>query len=320
MMPANKPELHLRISVTDRCQLRCGYCMPPEGIVCGTHESIMSFEEILQFVTWTQEHYRITKIRLTGGEPLIRPDIVKLVAMLAERQIPELALTTNGLRLPDLTGPLKAAGLHRVNISLDALSPDCFARITRGGDVADVLKGIEAARAAGLAPIKLNTVAICGENDAEWIPILQYAIQHGYEARFIECMPIGPGTEIYKDGFISSEDLRNHLAQGFTLTPLPYETGTSARRYQVTDSNGHTGVVGFISSCSAPFCSGCKRLRITSGGELIGCLAREKTLPIRNMLQSGDKDSLQQAIVSAMGGKRTTCAFAQERTMARIGG
>jgi GTP 3',8-cyclase len=312
--------LALRISVTDRCQLRCRYCMPPEGIACGCHSDILSYEEITQLVRLLQKNHGIHKIRLTGGEPLIRPQIETLIAMLSDIGIPDIALTTNALKLAPLATKLKAAGLNRINISLDALSPETFGRITGSQDVQSVLDGISAAKEAGLQPIKLNTVVIKGENDHELIPIVHYALANGLEVRFIELMPIGPGVETYQDGFLSSADVRKILETAFLLTPATNEPGSSARRFQVTDQASRTSTTGFISSCSNPFCSGCRRLRITARGELIGCLAREDGIPIRPLLQQGNDAAILHAVQTAMGGKRANTLFEQARSMSRIGG
>ena len=314
------PSLALRISVTDRCQLRCRYCMPPEGIACGCHSDILSYEEITQLVRLLQKTHGIHKIRLTGGEPLVRPQIEKLVAMLADLGIHDIALTTNALKLAPLATKLKAAGLRRINISLDALSPETFGSITGSQDIQSVLDGIAAAKEAGLLPIKLNTVVIKGENDHELIPIVQYALANGLEARFIERMPIGPGVEAYQDGFLSSANVQKILENAFLLTPATNEPGSSARRFQVTNQAGHKGTIGFISSCSQPFCNGCRRLRITASGELIGCLAREDGIPSRPLLQQGNDAAILDAVQTAMGGKRANTQFEQARSMSRIGG
>lgn len=310
----------LRISVTDRCQLRCRYCMPPEGIACGCHKDILSYEEITQLVRIIHETHGVSKLRLTGGEPLVRPQIEKLVAMLTDLAIPDIALTTNALKLAPLAAPLKTAGLQRINISLDALSPETFQRITGSSNVQAVLDGIHAAKHAGLTPIKLNTVVIKGENDHELIPTVRFALQHGYEARFIELMPIGPGADAYHDEFLSSDNVRQKLQTAFSLVPAVNEPDASARRFHVTDEHGRTGTIGFISSCSNPFCSGCRRLRITSTGELIGCLAREEGIPIRPLLRQDNDAAILDAVQTAMGGKRTNTLFEQARSMHRIGG
>ncbi len=310
----------LRISVTDRCQFRCGYCMPPEGVACGPRETILTYEEITQLVRLLQKTVGVGKLRLTGGEPLVRPGLDRLVAMLAALDIPDLALTTNAVLLAPLAARLKAAGLGRVNISLDALAPDLFARITGRHAVEAVLDGIAAARECGLAPIKLNTVVIKGVNDRELEPIVQYAIDHQLEVRFIELMPIGLGAATYPDGFLSTADVRRALEASFTFAPAPSEPGASARRHRVTDRDGRRGTVGFISSCSQPFCNGCRRLRCTAGGEIIGCLARDTGIPVRESLRRGDTDALRAAVQTALDGKRTDARFAQDRTMSAIGG
>jgi len=315
------PALTLRISVTDRCQLRCGYCMPPEGVACGPRETILTYEEISVLVIALRTAYAINKVRLTGGEPLVRPDIDRLVGMLAGQGIDDLALTTNGLRLATLAPALKAAGLRRVNVSLDALAPDRFRELTGGGDVAAVLAGVAAAQAAGLSPVKLNMVVIRGVNDGDVGELLAYALTHDCELRYIELMPIGPGRDRFPDGFIAAHEIRDRLrASGFALRQLGRSPDSSSDGYAVTDAAGRVGTVGFIASCSAPFCAGCRRLRVTADGRLIGCLAREDGIPVREHLRRGDTEALLAAVQTAMGCKRTDTTFAQHRTMSAIGG
>ena len=321
MNPERTTALALRISVTDRCQLRCNYCMPPEGVACGPRETILTYEEIAALTATLQAAYGLAKIRLTGGEPLLRPDVDRLVGMLTTLGVDDIAITTNGLQLAALAPALKAAGLRRVNVSLDALAPDRFRHLTGGGDVAAVLAGIAAAQAAGLTPVKLNTVVIRDVNDAEAGDLLAYALAHACELRFIELMPIGPGRDRFPDGFIAAHEIRERLqATGFTLRPLGRSPDSSADRYAVTDAHGREGTVGFIASCSAPFCAGCRRLRITADGRLIGCLAREGGISVREHLRNDDTAGLLGAVQTAMGGKRSDTRFEQDRSMSAIGG
>ncbi len=312
--------LSLRLSVTDRCQLRCRYCMPPEGVpLCG-HAEILSYEEIGALIACLDESFRIAKVRLTGGEPLVRPGIERLVGLLADLGVPDLALTTNGLHLADLAPVLQRTGLHRVNVSLDSLRPDTFRRLTGGGELRPVLAGIDAALAAGLAPLKLNAVVMRGVNDDELGELVAFALQIGCEMRFIELMPIGPGATLFADGFFSSDEVRQRLATQVALEPLGRDFGASARRYAVTDNKGRCGVVGFISSCSVPFCGECSRMRVTADGRLIGCLARDGGISIREMLRAGDRKSICQAAHRVLEGKTADRVFEQGMAMASIGG
>ncbi len=312
--------LSLRISVTDRCQLRCRYCMPPEGIpLCG-REAILTYEDIVALVVCLRDEFGLAKVRITGGEPLVRPGIERLIGRLTDLGIPDLALTTNGLRLAELAPVLKQAGLRRVNVSLDSLSPETFRRLTGGGDLQAVQAGIVAALDAGLRPVKLNAVLIRGINDAEADHLLDFAIDHDCELRFIELMPIGPGARLLPDGFLSSDAVRRRLGAHFTLTPIASETGSSARRYGVVNTEGNRGAVGFISSCSAPFCAECSRLRVTADGRLIGCLARDGGIPIRGMLRAGDAKAIGRSTRQVLKGKTADRNFEQRMAMASIGG
>ena len=312
--------LSLRVSVTDRCQLRCRYCMPPEGVpLCGKDE-ILSYEEIVALVACLQDEFGLTKVRITGGEPLVRLGIERLVGMLADLGIPDLALTTNGLRLAEMAPILKRAGLRRVNVSLDSLSPATFRRLTGNGELQAVLDGIDAALDAGLLPLKLNTVVIRGINENEVRDLVEFGLQRNCELRFIELMPIGPGTRLFSDGFVSSEAVRQRLSSHFTFYPLGMEPGASARRYGLVNAEGGRGVVGFISSCSAPFCSECSRLRVTADGRLIGCLARNGGISIRGLLRAGDRPAIADAVRHVLEGKTPDRIFEQEMVMASIGG
>ena len=271
-------------------------------------------------VACLHDEFGVAKIRITGGEPLVRLQIERLVGMLAELGIADLALTTNGLRLAEMAHLLKRSGLRRANVSLDTLSPDTFRRLAGAGDLQSIFDGIDTALDAGLLPLKLNTVVIRGVNEEEVARILAFALDRECEARFIELMPIGPGAHLFADGFVSSEAVRQRLSRDFTLVPAGAQAGTSARRYVVTDAQGRRGTVGFISSCSAPFCGECTRLRVTADGRLIGCLARDGGIPIRELLRAGDQQSILDAARRVLGGKTAERPFKQGLAMASIGG
>jgi len=316
----SKQGVSLRLSVTDRCDLHCRYCTPPEGSDLCPREELLSCEEIVELVTAIEQEVGMTKLRITGGEPLIRPDIERLISMLAELEIPDMALTTNGLHLPRTARRLKQAGLNRVNISLDALSPKTFRFITGGGNVKTAVAGIGAALDADLRPVKLNTVLIQGVNDKEINPLVRFAIDEGCELRFIELMPIGSGNDLFTDGFISSEETRQQLSKTFSITPLNHEPGTSARRCTAVDASGNSAVIGFISSYSTPFCNDCDRLRLTSDGRLVGCLARDAGISARETLRNGGPRKISDLVRTVMKNKRSGGAFSQKRTMASLGG
>lgn len=320
MATSSRPPLHLRVSLTERCQLRCLYCMPAEGVALRPHAEILRFEEITAFVRLLQQSFDVQKVRLTGGDPLVRPDLPKLVRMLADLQIPDLALTTNGQQLVGAAAALQAAGLQRVNISLDSLHPDTFGRITRGGVVQRTIDGIDAALQANLRPVKLNMVVMRGINDSEVEEILAFGGARGCEVRFLELMPIGCGVALFDQSFVSTVTVRDRLAARFQLVPLPVADGSSARRFRVEDQGATRGIAGFISPCSDPFCRGCIRLRLTADGRIIGCLARKHGLDIRPFLRQEDPAGLADQVRQALQGKRSDRDFAQPAVMATIGG
>ncbi|MFC8682014.1 GTP 3',8-cyclase MoaA [Microbacterium ureisolvens] len=263
----------LRISLTDRCSLRCTYCMPEQGNEWLAKSSILTVDEIVR-VAQVAAADGITTFRLTGGEPLLRTDIVEVVARLAGLTGPdgrgvEVAMTTNGIRLPQLLPGLIAAGLSRVNISLDTLDRDRFAALTRRDRLADVLAGIAAAAASGLRPVKLNAVAMRGVNDDELVQLVQFAIDHDVQLRFIEQMPLDAGHTWDRARMVTQEEILTTLSQRWELTEVPGRGGAPAARW-LLDGGPHT--VGVIASVTAPFCGDCDRLRLTADGQLRNCL------------------------------------------------
>lgn len=326
MMMSSAP-VSLRISITDKCQQRCAYCMPPEGVELVPHASILSFEEIIRFVRAMRHGIGVSKVRITGGEPLIRRGVTDFVAMLAAEKIPDIALTTNGQNLPELASDLKRAGLHRINVSLDSIDPRAYAEITRGGDLDSVLAGIEAVLDVGLSPVKINVVAMRGLNDEGAAALVGYALRRGCEIRFIELMPIGCAESIYDERFISAADIRARLEKEFTFEPLTHEGSESSRRFQVSNKNGLRGVVGFITPETEPFCEGCRRLRLTSTGRLIGCLALRDGPKIRHLLGSESNeaaDELLRIAQDCLASKQTyharSLSGSGNRPMVKVGG
>ncbi|HSB65953.1 MAG TPA: GTP 3',8-cyclase MoaA [Anaerolineales bacterium] len=275
---------YLRISVTDRCNMRCVYCTPPEGIRWKAREEILSYEEISSVVS-VAARLGIRFIRLTGGEPLVRPDLPVLISALAAIPgIEEVSLTTNGSLLEKFAKPLAEAGLKRVNISLDTLDAERFRFITRGGDIEQVWRGIATAEMVGLNPIKVNTVIVRGLNSDEIVPLAQLTRRHPWHIRFIELMPIGNGGDwgsempVPYDRYFSVAEMKELLTD-FDLQPIHNSLGNGPERtYRIP---GSQGTIGFISPVSEHFCSTCNRLRLTADGCLRSCLMSDQEVPVR---------------------------------------
>ena len=308
---------YLRISLTDLCNLRCVYCMPAEGVGKLRHGQILSIEEICE-IAEAAVALGIRKIRLTGGEPLVRRGVVELVRMLkALPGLQELALTTNGLLLPELAGPLKEAGLDRVNISLDTLDAEKYRRLTRIGSLEQALAGIRAAREAGLSPIKLNAVLIGGVNDDEIPALAELTRTQPIEMRFIELMPIGDAEVFGPEAYLPADEVLRRLPE---LEPLPAVRGSVARRYRLP---GAVGTVGLISPVSCSFCGECNRIRLTADGHMKPCLHAAKEFPLRGLHGEELKEAIR-AAVNAKPEAHGTLDAAQRseagRNMNEIGG
>jgi cyclic pyranopterin phosphate synthase len=290
---------YLRISVTDRCDFRCVYCMEPDQRFAPRDE-VLTLEEIGQ-VTAAFVTLGARKVRLTGGEPLVRPGVVGLMQQITNlRGLDELVITTNGSQLGRLAGDIRAAGVRRINISLDSLNPERFRQITRKGDLTQVLRGIEAALAAGFERIKLNAVILRGRNHDEVPALVRYAVDHGINISFIEEMPLGViGDHDRAESFYPSEQIRADLAPHFKLVPTTETTGGPARYYRIPGSETR---VGFISPHSHNFCGDCNRVRVTTEGRLLLCLGQEHSLDLRAILRQhpGDAQRLREAIQLAM--------------------
>lgn len=258
---------YLRISITDRCNLRCFYCMPDEGIEKLTHNDILTFEQLYPIVEVAVE-LGVNKIRITGGEPLVRQGVVGFIDKISKiSALKDIAMTTNGILLERYAQELKDAGLHRLNISLDTLKEDRYRKITRRGELVQVLRGIEATEKAGLSPIKINVVAMRGINDDEIQEFARLSREKPYHIRFIELMPMGEAEEIEDKRFISNEEIMNRLPD---LIPLINEKSSGpAKYYKLPNSKGS---LGFISPMSNHFCKNCNRIRLTADGKLKPCL------------------------------------------------
>jgi cyclic pyranopterin phosphate synthase len=303
---------YLRVSVTDRCDLRCVYCMA-ERMVFLPKAEVLTLEE-LDRIASTFVGLGVRKLRLTGGEPLVRKGIMTLVERLARHlttgALDELTLTTNGTRLGDFANDLARVGVKRINVSLDTLKPELFARITRGGDVAKVLAGIEAARAAGLA-VKINAVALKDDNAAEIPELIRWAHGLGMDMTLIETMPMGEIEADRTDQFLSLAEVRSELESYWTLSDLPLSTGGPARYVRIAETGGR---LGFITPLSHNFCEACNRVRLTCTGTLHSCLGREDASDLRAVIRAGADDAgLETAIRLAIDAKPKGHDFHIER-------
>src|SRR5689334_6398299 len=279
----------LRISVTDRCNLRCVYCMPLEGMAWLPREQLLSYEEITRFARVCLE-LGVEAIRLTGGEPTVRMDLPVLVRMLAAlRPGLDLSLTTNGIKLAEMAPALRDAGLRRVNVSLDTLDAERFRAIARRDRLADVMRGLAAARAVGFAPIKINAVLMRGFNEDEAVPLARWAREHGYELRFIEWMPLDFQHTWSRERLVPAAEILAQLDAAFPLEPLAGEDPSApASMYRYRDGGGRVGV---IASVTRPFCGHCDRIRLTADGQVRTCLFALKEYDFRKAMRGGADDA-----------------------------
>lgn len=323
----------LRVSLTDRCSLRCTYCMPAEGLDWLTKTERLSDEEIVRLCGVFVGH-GVTSIRLTGGEPLVHPTLVPMVTRLAAlRPRPELSLTTNGVSLARSAAELVAAGLDRINISLDTLDRARFAQLTRRDRLEDVLAGIAAAAAAGISPLKINAVLVRGSNLAEAPELLDWALRAGYQLRFIEHMPLDADHAWSRESMVTAEEILQLLTATYELAPRGHAGSAPAEDFDVIDGPGrHSWLrsparLGVIASVTRPFCRDCDRLRLTADGQLRTCLFARDETDLRGPLRDGASDAeLGVIIATAVTGKQAghgigTATFVQPlRTMSAIGG
>lgn len=287
---------YLRLSVTDRCDFRCRYCMA-EDMTFLPRSQVLSLEE-LTTIARVFRHLGGDKLRVTGGEPLIRRDVLRLFQNLGELGFTDLSLTTNGARLAELARPLVEAGVHRVNISLDSLRPERFRDITRTGDLRTVLAGIAAARQAGFQRIKLNTVIMRHFNLDELVPLTRFALDHGLDISFIEEMPLGNiDGHVRRDEFVSSAELRERLSHVFALSSIAESSGGPARYWSVRD---YPSRVGFISPHSHNFCASCNRVRVSADGRILLCLGNEHSADLRSVLRNAPPDQQDSALAEAL--------------------
>lgn len=295
----NRKITYVRMSVTDRCDFRCVYCME-EKMTFLPRAQLLTLEE-LEWVGRAFVELGVTKIRITGGEPLVRKNILHLFQGLGKLDgLKELVLTTNGSQLVKMAQPLKDVGVKRINISLDSLKPDRFKKMTRIGKLDVVLAGIEAALKAGFQRVKINTVILKNRNDDEVIDLVQFAVDQGIDISFIEEMPLGTiGEHDRAEVFYSSQQIRQNLEKSFTLCPSTETTAGPSKYYNVKDTNTR---VGFISPHTHNFCDTCNRVRVTTGGLLLLCLGKENAVDLQRVIRThpGDIAPLKLAIVEAM--------------------
>ena len=306
---------YLRVSVTDRCDLRCVYCMA-EHMTFLPKAQVLTLEE-LDRIASAFVALGVRKIRLTGGEPLVRKGLMTLVKSLSRHlksgALGELTLTTNGTQLAAHAGALAEAGVRRINVSLDSLKPDLFRQLTRGGDLARVVAGIDAAQAAGLA-VKINAVALAGDNAAELPDLIQWAHGRGYDMTLIETMPMGEVEADRTDQYLSLKDFRQTLESYWTLEDLPLNTGGPARYVSVAETGGR---LGFITPLSHNFCESCNRVRLTCTGTLHSCLGQDDASDLRAVLRAGGDDAaLIEAVRAAVDAKPKGHDFRIERRSA----
>jgi cyclic pyranopterin phosphate synthase len=315
----------LRISVTDRCNFRCTYCIPVENIEWKPKDQILSYEEIVRVVR-VAARFGIRKIRLTGGEPLLRPGLTHLIRELSSIDgIDDLALTTNGKLLASMAHELRAAGLKRLNVSLDSLQEAKFQRMTKRNALGDVLEGIEAAGRAGFERIRVNAVIIRGVNDDEILDFARFAREHGHSVRFIEFMPLDSGHFWTREQVVSGSEILQQLRNAFPLVDVqPGHRAETARRYGFADAPGEIGVIAPV---TAPFCGNCNRLRLTADGQLRTCLFSMREHDLRAVLRTSTDDAaisnfLTTAVLMKEAGHRINEPkfVAPERSMSCIGG
>jgi cyclic pyranopterin phosphate synthase len=315
----------LRLSVTDRCNFRCVYCMPADGLDWLPREEVLSFEEATRLVG-ILVGCGIDTVRLTGGEPLARSQLERLVAMIAgEFPAVDLSMTTNGYRLADKASALVAAGLRRVNVSMDSMRPERFHAMTRRDALPRVLEGIEAAARAGLRPLKINAVMVRGVNDDEVVDFAQLARENDYHVRFIEYMPLDAGHEWTREQVVPSAELKARIDRVYTLRRADEDGPEPAVRYVFAD--GATGSVGFIASVTEPFCGSCNRLRLTADGHFRTCLFALDEYDLKGPMRSGASDAelesiIRSAVAKKWAGHRINSPdfVAPERSMSQIGG
>ena len=316
----------LRVSLTDRCNLRCTYCMPAEGLAWLPKQTVLTDEEVVRLVRVAVERLGVEEVRFTGGEPLLRPGLAAIVAgTTALSPRPRVSVTTNGIGLGRVASALADAGLDRVNVSLDTLRPERFKELSLRDRLDDTLEGLRAAASAGLVPVKINTVLMRGVNDDEAVELLAFALENGYELRFIEQMPLDAQHGWRRDEMVTAEEILASLRTAYALTPDPAPRGAAPAEKWLVD--GGPGTVGVIGSVTRPFCGDCDRTRLTADGQVRACLFATEETDLRGALRDGAGDEeIAELWRAAMWGKKAghgidDPAFLQPpRPMSAIGG
>ncbi|WP_051326087.1 GTP 3',8-cyclase MoaA [Glycomyces tenuis] len=280
----------LRVSLTDRCNLRCTYCMPEAGLPWLPKPTLLTDDEVIRLVGVAVEELGVREVRFTGGEPLLRPGLPGIVAAVAKLEPrPEISLTTNAIGLDRLAGALVEAGLDRVNVSLDTLEPERFEALAKRDRLAATLRGLEAAAASGLAPVKINTVLMRGVNDDEAPELLRFAVDHGYQLRFIEQMPLDAAGVWRREEMVTAAEILDSLRTVFELVPDPAHRGSAPAETWLVD--GGPAKVGVIGSVTRPFCGDCDRTRLTADGQIRNCLFARGETDLRGLVRSGADDA-----------------------------
>ncbi len=314
----------MRISVTDRCNMKCVYCMPEKGTSKYESRQILTYEEIIRLIEAASE-LGVHKVRLTGGEPLLRRDLHHLIKGIKDiHSITDLSLTTNGILLEEYAKKLVSAGLDRVNVSLDSLIPERYKYITRGGEIKWVLRGIQSAFEHSLLPVKINMVPMRGINDDEIEEFARLTLDSSHHVRFIEFMPVGNNNNWNKNKYISTEEIKQRVEKILPITPIRLRKSGPARYYRFKDAKG---VIGFISAITHHFCDNCNRLRLTSDGKLMPCLFSETEIDIKTPLRNGaSREEIKRLLCITIEVKpkghnlRTKANNISSKTMSKIGG
>ena len=286
----------LRVSLTDRCNLRCSYCMPAEGLAWLPGRTVLTDDEIVRLVRVAVELLGVDTVRFTGGEPLLRPGLASIIASVRALEThaggpPGVALTTNGIGLDARVEELRDAGLQRVNVSLDSLDRQRYAALARRDRLPEVLAGLAAAEAAGLRPVKVNTVVMRGVNEADVLPLAEFCLERGYELRFIEQMPLGPRHGWDRSAMVPAEEVLGQLLRHYRLAPLPGRGAAPSEAWQGLDASGRPrGRIGVIASVTRPFCGACDRTRLTADGQVRNCLFARAETDLRTPLRDGASD------------------------------
>ncbi|HDQ04594.1 MAG TPA: GTP 3',8-cyclase MoaA [Deltaproteobacteria bacterium] len=320
---------YLRVSITDRCNLHCTYCRPKEGISIKGHDDILRYEEIIRIISVAVE-MGLVKVRVTGGEPLVRRNFIGFIASLKNiAGLRDISLTTNGILLEKFTRDIFNAGIHRINISLDSLKEEKYKTITGGGDLRAVLRGIEKSRKIGFAPIKINTVVMKGLNDDEVLDFAQMAFENPFQIRFIELMPFGQAQELHARNYISIDCIRDTISKRYKIDEIEGKKNSSDGPAKIFRLREGLGEIGFISPLSSHFCATCNRLRLTADGKLRSCLLSDDEIDLKGQLRRNCTDAelkkyIYEAITLKPGHHHITCAETHlkkcQRGMSTIGG